>query len=52
MEENMLDKQSDPNAVTGQKFGDMSAAEKLVFLGKVCVFLVTAGFVYPNIFVE
>ena len=52
MEGNVTDKQNDSNKVTGQKFADMSAVEKLVFLGKVCVFLVTAGFVYPNIFAD
>jgi len=42
----------DPNSVTGTPFGDMSGAEKVTFIGKVLVMLVTGGFAFPNIFVE
>lgn len=50
----MADKRQDddPNAVGGQKFARMNLLEKLAFIGKVCVFLVSAGFAYPNIFSE
>lgn len=37
---------------TGKSFVDMEGAEKVVFLGKVVVMLVTGGFAFPNIFVE
>jgi hypothetical protein len=54
MEGNVADKlkENDPNTVTGQSFFDMSFVEKLTFLGKVCVFLISAGFAFPNIFSE
>ena len=40
------------NAVTGRKFSDMNAAEKLKHIGKVIVFILTGGMMYPNIFSE
>lgn len=40
----------DINAVTAQAFSQMSAWEKVRHVGKVIVFLLTFGFVYPNIF--
>jgi hypothetical protein len=42
----------DQASSTGKPFSQMSFAEKLTFLGKVCVMLVTGGFVFPNVFVE
>ncbi len=30
-------------------FGNMSPAQKLAHIGKVCVFFLTLGFAYPNI---
>ena len=37
---------------TGKRFIDMEGAEKITFLGKVVVMLVSGGFAFPNIFVE
>ena len=34
---------------TGKKFANMSAGEKVVFIGKSFVFLLTAGFAFPTI---
>ncbi len=45
-------KNDDVNEVTGRRFVDMDFSEKLRFIGKVCVFLVSAGFAFPNIFSE
>ena len=36
-------------AESSKKFKDMNASEKLGFVGKVFVFLLTAGFAYPHI---
>jgi len=33
-------------------FGNMSPLQKLAHIGKVSVFFLTLGFVYPNIFGE
>ncbi len=38
------------NAVTGRKFSEMTGVEKLKHIGKVFVFIITAGIAYPNIF--
>jgi hypothetical protein len=40
------------DALAGQSFADMSAGEKLAWLGKVVVMVFTGGFAFPNIFVE
>ena len=37
---------------TGKAFADMEGAEKITFLGKVVVMLITGGFAFPNVFVE
>lgn len=34
------------------KFKNMNPAQKVVFVGKVCVFFLSMGFAYPNIFVD
>jgi hypothetical protein len=39
-------------ASTGKAFVDMNGGEKLSFLGKVVVMLITGGFAFPNVFVE
>lgn len=39
-------------ASTGKAFADMNGGEKITFLGKVVVMLITGGFAFPNIFVE
>lgn len=36
-------------AAPSKKFKDMNGSEKLGFIGKVFVFLLTAGFAYPHI---
>jgi hypothetical protein len=36
-------------AVPRKKFKDMDGSEKLGFVGKLFLFLLTAGFAYPNI---
>jgi hypothetical protein len=38
------------NKVSSQKFSDMSGLEKLKFVGKVAIFLITGGFLFPTIF--
>lgn len=37
------------SAAPSKKFKDMNGSEKLGFVGKVFVFLLTAGFAYPHI---
>lgn len=39
-------------AQTGQKFSQMSLAQKGVFVVKLCVFFVTFGFAFGNILVD
>ena len=36
-------------AASGKKFKEMDGSEKLKFVGKVFLFLLTAGFAYPHI---
>lgn len=36
-------------APSGKKFNEMNGSEKMKFVGKVFVFLLTAGFAYPHI---
>jgi len=36
-------------AASSKKFKDMDGSEKVKFIGKVFVFLLTAGFAYPHI---
>jgi hypothetical protein len=40
----------DRNAAQAQKFSEMSAFGKIKHIGKVVVFLLSFGFIYPNIF--
>jgi hypothetical protein len=37
---------------SGKPFAQMSGGEKISFLGKVFVMLITGGFAFPNVFVE
>lgn len=39
-------------AAGGKKFRDMNGSERMRYVGKVCVFLLTAGFAYPHILQE
>ena len=41
-----------PASLTGKSFSKMDGSEKLRFLGKAVIMLITGGFVFPNIFVE
>lgn len=36
----------------GKKFASMNLLEKCTFVGKAFVFIVSMGFLYPNIFSE
>lgn len=36
-------------APSGKQFGEMDGSEKIKFVGKLFVFLLTAGFAYPHI---
>ncbi len=36
----------------GKPFNKMTVGEKMKWLGKVVVMLITGGFAFPNIFVE
>lgn len=50
---NMVEQDASAHApLTGKPFGDMSGSEKITWLGKVVVMLITGGFAFPNIFVE
>jgi uncharacterized protein YwgA len=40
------------SAAKANKFVNMSAMQKLVFIGKTCVFFLTLGFAYPNVLVD
>jgi hypothetical protein len=42
----------DVNAVTSKPFSTMTGAEKAKYVVKVAVFVVTFGFVFPNILVD
>lgn len=52
----MADNKSDVPAFVqpnlGKPFGKMTGGEKMTFLGKAFVMLLTGGFAFPNIFVE
>lgn len=39
----------DVNIVTGKPFSGMTGAEKVKHVGKVVVFLLSFGFIFPNI---
>ena len=43
---------SAPVSLTGTPFADKTGAEKLTFIGKAVVMLISGGFAYPNIFTE
>lgn len=40
------------SAAKANKFVNMSATQKLVFIAKTCVFFLTLGFAYPNILLD
>ena len=35
-----------------RRFADMNGSEKLVFIAKALVFIVSGGFIYPTIWVD
>jgi len=39
-------------SLTGTPFADKTGSEKITWLGKVVIMLVTGGFAFPNIFTE
>ncbi len=43
---------STPVSLTGTPFVDKTGSEKITWLGKCVVMLITGGFAFPNIFVE
>ncbi|HKU69561.1 MAG TPA: hypothetical protein VJQ51_01870 [Burkholderiales bacterium] len=45
-------KTNDVNLVTSKPFSAMTGTEKAKYVAKVLVFLVTFGFVFPNILVD
>ena len=40
------------NALNDRRFVDMTSRERLVFLGKAFVFIISGGFIYPTIWVD
>lgn len=47
----MIDTQN-THALNDRRFVDMTSRERLVFIGKAFVFLVSGGFIYPTIWVD
>jgi hypothetical protein len=41
-----------PAALTGIPFANMTGSQKITWIGKCVVMLLTGGFAFPNIFVE
>lgn len=39
-------------AAAQMKFKDMGLGQKVVFIGKSCLFFLTLGFAFPNIFLD
>ncbi len=39
-------------AATETKFKDMGVGQKMAFIGKACLFFLTLGFAFPNIFLD
>lgn len=48
----MSETQDTPKPLNDRRFADMNGSEKLVFIGKVIVFLASGGFIYPTIWVD
>ena len=44
--------QNDEHRLNDKPFSAMTAGERVRFLGKVFVFLVSGGFIYPSVWVE
>lgn len=41
-----------PAAKQGRTFNQLSSSEKMSFVGKVCVFVITFGFAFPTLFMD
>jgi hypothetical protein len=41
-----------PNALNDRRFSDMNPKEKVAFLVKALVFLVSGGFIFPTLWVD
>jgi hypothetical protein len=44
--------EKDIDALSDKRLSDMTPGEKLRFIGKVVVFLVSGGFIYPTLWVD
>lgn len=42
----------DVNRISIRKFSELSTKEKLVFVCKALVFLLSGGFIYPRLWIE
>ena len=42
----------DINALADRRFADMTPGEKLRFIGKAVVFVISGGFIYPTLWVD
>jgi hypothetical protein len=40
------------NTLGDRRFADMNSHERLVFIGKAFVFLISGGFIFPTIWVD
>ena len=45
-------KQGDVNSVGGRRFSELGGFERVIFVGKVVIFVFTFGFAFPNVFIE
>lgn len=37
---------------SGKRFSELSFREKLLFLGKACIFFASGGFIYSNMWID
>ena len=47
-----MNKTESAGALNDRRFADMTSQERLVFLGKAFVFIVSGGFIFPTIWVD
>ena len=48
----MTQPSSTPTPLQDRRFKQMAPGEKLIFVGKALVFLVSGGFIYPTLWVD
>jgi hypothetical protein len=48
----MMNETENPRALNDRRFVDMTSHERLVFIGKAFVFIVSGGFIFPTIWVD